>query len=137
MKIGIKRGNMKFIPFMIYFTFIPYMAYSSCDYKNDIKRNQDGSYTYTKDCHIEFGKTIEELEIRKEQLENTKKIITLKDLAVQDYERNVTIWKNTALDLNNRLEKIEDSRNTDKTIYFILGVATSVLSAYTASKLIK
>lgn len=131
MKIGTKRGNMKFV----FLLLIPFKVYAECDYKNDIKKNTDNTYTYSVDCHKKFGSTLEELEIRKEQLENTGRIITLKDLAVQDYERNVSLWKNTALDLNNRLEKIEDTRSTDKTLYFVLGVATTVLSVYAASKL--
>jgi hypothetical protein len=128
---------MRFIPLMVYLSFIPFKAYSECNYKDDIKKNQDGSYTYSRDCHIEFGKTLEELEIRKEQLENTQRIVTLKDLAIQDYERNANLWKNTSIDLNDRLSKIDSSRNTDKTLYFVMGAATVILSVFAASKAMK
>lgn len=126
---------MRIIILTIYFSLISMSAYPECNYKEDIKKNQDGTYTYTRDCHIEFGRTLEELDIRKEQLDNSKKIITLKDLAIQDYERNVSLWKNTSIDLNNRLEKIDSSRSMDKTLYFALGVVTTFLSVYASSKI--
>lgn len=116
---------------------VPIISFADCSFKDDIKKNQDGTYTYSRDCHVEVGRDLEELDIRKEQNEVYKKIVTLKDLQIEDYQKRSDLWKNTSVDLSDRLSKIENTRNTDKILYFGLGIATMVLSAYTASKIMK
>ena len=57
-------------------------ANASCDFSKDIKENLDGTFTYSKDCNVEVGKRIKELDIRRQQIEDFNKAITLKDLAI-------------------------------------------------------
>lgn len=109
----------------------------ACDFSNDIKKNVDGSYSYTKDCHIKVGAILEENKIKDEQIRLLNKSIELKDLAIQSYEKRTLMWIETTESLETRLNTIEKYKTTTNILYFGLGIALSGLAVYGASQLVK
>lgn len=110
-------------------------SYGACDWAKDITKNSDGSYTYSKGCHIEVGSSLEELDLRRKQVLELNKTIELKDLAIKYADERTQIWIDSSLKMNDRLNQYEASRSKDYWVYFGLGVAATVLSVWTAGQI--
>lgn len=108
---------------------------ADCDFSTGIKPNPDGSYTYTKECHIKVGEIKQDLDVTKTQVVELKKAIELKDLALKLSDERVNLWMDTSLKLETRLNKIEDLKSKNELLYFGLGVATTVLAVWAAGQL--
>jgi hypothetical protein len=114
---------------------VPLKSFAACDFAKDIKENQDGSYTYTRDCHIEVGKRVKKLILVEEQIVELEKTIELKDLALVKQKERADMWMNTSFTLNDKLQKYDAAASTDKTLHFIIGVGVTVLSVWAAGQL--
>lgn len=108
-----------------------------CDFSTDVKKMTDGTYSYSRDCHIEVGNLIEDNKIKSEQIKLLNKSIELKDLVIGGYEKRLNLWMETTEKLEQRLYTIEKYNSTQKWLHFGLGIAVSGLAVYGASKIVK
>lgn len=133
MKIGISERLKKMTKVLIFFMALgPYAL--ACDWSK-VKKTGDG-YLYPKDCHIKVGKLVEENTLRKTQVEEQRKVITLKDLQIDFTEKQRDVYKDVAEDNLDRLNKIDSMQSTNNWIHFGLGVLVT-FGAILASKSIR
>lgn len=125
----------RFIAILLIGTSLPLRAMADCNWATDIKKNPDGSRTYTEECHIVVGKNIKELELRREQVEALNQTIQLKDLAILKLEQRNEIWMNTSIKMNDSLNSYERLRSTNYALYFGLGVVATSLAVWGAGQL--
>lgn len=111
-------------------------ALASCNPK-EIKRTDNGSYIYPKDCHIEFGQLRQDEEDRKKQVAHLKESIKLKDLAIDTSNSRIELWQKTTYKMEDRLLKVERNNDRLKWIYFGLGILVMGGATYGASQLNK
>ena len=109
---------------------------ANCNYK-DIKEQSNGSYSYPVDCHIEFGKLVQNEVERVKQIDHLNKSIKLKDLAIDKSNERIELWQNTSYKMEDRLIKIERNNERLKWLYFGLGILVMSGATYGASKLNK
>lgn len=112
-------------------------ANASCDFSKDIKENSDGTYTYTRDCHIEVGKRVKKLALLDEQVAELEKTIELKDLALSKQKERADLWMNTSVQVTDKLRSYDSIAGKENTLYFVLGVGVTVLSVWAAGQLVK
>jgi hypothetical protein len=110
-------------------------AFGACSLANDIKKNEDGSYTYTRDCHVEVGKTYKELDLRREQVDKLEKVVELKDLAISKQHERLDLWMQSHAKLEDRVNTIEKYNDSQKWIAFGLGVIVMRLAVKGAGQL--
>lgn len=108
-----------------------------CDFAKDIKENQDGSYSYTRECHVEVGKRVKRLALVEEQTTELEKTIELKDLALTKQKERADKWMATSFQLEDKLRSYDSVANKDKTLHFILGVGVTILSVWAAGQITK
>jgi len=101
---------------------------ASCDFSTLVKSN--GFYQYSVDCHIKVGKTIQENELRVEQVEKLNKVITLKDLAISKSSERIDLWKSTSYKLEDRLLKHDAMSRKNDWVLFGGGVLTTILAGW-------
>lgn len=106
-----------------------------CEFSKDIQRNEDGTYTYTRDCHVEVGKKLDELDIRLLQIEDLKSSLDLKDLALQKSEERIELWRETSFKLEDRVNKIEKYKSQQQWYWFALGIVVTGAAVWSAGQL--
>lgn len=109
---------------------------ANCDWKTGIKILPDGNFEYSADCNLKVGLLVQENQTQAQQIQDYQKAIQLKDLALKMSDDRATLWTNTSKDLEDRLQKVDTEEKHNQWLYFSLGVATTFLAAYGASKLI-
>lgn len=109
----------------------------SCDFANDIRVNQDGTYTYSKECHIEVGKRIKKLTLIEAQVVELERTIELKDLALSKEKQRADAWMDTSFQINDKLQKYDAISSKSNAVYFGLGLATAILSVWAAGQLVR
>lgn len=127
---------MRFVCFLLSLV-VSVPSYASCDWSKDVSKNSDGSYTYSKQCHLEVGSSLEELDLRRKQVDELNKTIELKDLAIKYSEERAQLWMDSSLKMNDRLNQYEASRSREPWLYFGIGVAATVLSVWAAGQINK
>jgi hypothetical protein len=111
------------------------ICWAECDLAKDINKNADGSYTYSKECHLLMGQWKKDLEARAQQADELKKSIELKDLALTHTEQRVNLWRDTSFSLEDRLNKAEKMTQFDRWFHFGLGIVVTGAAVWGASKL--
>lgn len=114
---------------------VPYAAMAECDFRTGVSRNDNGTYTYTKECHVKVGEMKQDLEIVQEQNSKLTKALELKDLALAKSDERADMWQHTTFKLEDRINTIDSMRSTNQWIMFGLGMATMFGATYAASKL--
>jgi len=110
-------------------------ALANCDWST-IKKLPDGGYEYSPALNLCVGNLVQDNKTKDLQIADLTKAITLKDLALKASDDRVLLWSKTAGDEMDRLNKISEDQKHSDWLYFGLGVATTFLAAYSASKLI-
>ena len=110
-------------------------AFALCDFKNDIKENQDGSYTYTRSCHVEAGKAFGKVSLLEDRISLLEKKIELKDLTIDRYDKRTELWIDTSFELNDKLQKYENLKSQDRWVSFGLGIGVAILSVWAAGQI--
>lgn len=113
------------------------VAFAECDFSTGISRNDNGSYTYTKECHVKVGEMKRDLSIATEQNEKLTKALDLKDLAITKSDQRADLWMQTSFKLEDRINTIDSMRQSNQYIAFGLGVLTMFAASYAASQLNK
>lgn len=129
--------NQKLTSLLLISCFISNVSLAECNFSTGVTRLEDGSYKYSKECHIKVGEMKQDLEIANKQVEQLNKVIELKDLALSKSNERVALWMDTTYKLEDRLNKIEELQSKNHFLYFGLGVVTAIGAAYAASKLIR
>jgi hypothetical protein len=76
-----------------------------------------------------------DLEDREAQVQALTKSIELKDLAIKTHEQRADLWMNTSFKLEDRVNTIERYNDTNKWLYFGLGIVVTGLSVWGAGQL--
>lgn len=121
---------------LITFLVIPQFVFGQCNFSVDIKKVNNG-YLYTKECHKEIGKIVKQNTLRQEQIDELKKTITLKDLAVNTHIKRVDMWRDTSYNLENRIHKIQRWKKWNDWTFFAIGVLTTSAAVWGAGQLRK
>jgi hypothetical protein len=111
------------------------LAHADCEFSTGIKPNPDGSYTYSKECHLQVGKNFKELSLLKDENKQLRKTIELRDLALVKQEERVQLWMDTTYKLEDRINTMDRIRETNKFLYILMGVGITALSVYGAGQL--
>jgi hypothetical protein len=112
-------------------------SYASCDFATDIKENPDGTFTYQRGCHIEVGKRIKRLTLIEQQVDELEKVVELKDLALVKQKERTDLWRDTSLQINDKLQSYDSVANKSQWLYFGIGVAVTTLSVWAAGQLVR
>ena len=110
-------------------------AYSACDFKTGITKVSDSSFLYNKPCHLEVGRLVEESKIRKKQVADLNKSLTLKDLAITKADARIDLWKATTYKLEDRMLRQKKFSKFNDTFMFGSGILAGFLSVWAAGQL--
>ncbi len=123
-----------FLISLITITFVanPVLA---CNWSEDVSKNSDGSYNYTKECHIKVGEVVETNEIQKKQIENFNQIIDHKDNVIDLHRKRVKNWKETSKELEEHVNMLQATKGADDWVWFGLGVLATSAAVYGAGHL--
>jgi hypothetical protein len=113
------------------------VAMANCDFSSGITKNADGSFTYTRDCHLKVGEMKRDLEVANTQIGEYKKVIDLKDLALVKANERADLWMNTSFKLQDRMNVIDDMKSKNQWLMFGLGVLTTGVAAYALNQTLR
>ncbi len=125
----------KIICFILLQIMICNMALADCDWTT-IKPMPNGDYEYNPELHLCVGKLVQSDKTKDAQVEDLTKAIQLKDLALTKADERTDLWKQTAYNEQDRLNKIESGQRTNDWIFYGLGALTVIASGFMAAKLI-
>lgn len=126
---------LTFVLVVLFFLLQCNIAAAACEWSKDVKKLSNGNYSYTKDCHLEVGKSLEKLDKKQEQVKKLNKAIELKDLVITTNEKRIENWKQLSIDLEDRVNTIEALKGPDKLIWFSIGVIVTGLAVHGAGQL--
>lgn len=107
----------------IIFSFIfvfSLISNAECDWKSIIKT--DNGYLYSKECHVLVGKSLQELEIKRQQSDLFR---NSSEMFKQSYElekERSSLWYKEAQDLEKSIQNRKEYSDLEKVTYFTLGV---------------
>lgn len=110
------------------------VALADCDFKTGITE-KDGSYLYTKECHIKVGEMKRDLGIANEQVKKLNLSLNLKDEALRRANERADLWMDTSYKLEKRVETMDNLYQRNKWLYFGLGVLATSAAVYAAGQL--
>lgn len=110
-------------------------CFAECDFSTGAVRQADGTYQYTKECHIKVGELVQGAKIKDEQIQDYKKAIELKDLTIQKADQRTQLWIDTSMKLEDNIQKIQSYRGRNEWIYFGLGALTVFAAGMAAAQL--
>lgn len=122
--------------YVILFILIINTSFADCDWST-IKNNTDGTYIYSKECHIEVGKVLEERDRLVSDKENLNKALELKDLALETSFKRVELWKDYSYRTEDRLISYEKGKKYSDWAFFGLGIATVLASGWALGQVSK
>ncbi|NJO48143.1 MAG: hypothetical protein HC840_00345 [Leptolyngbyaceae cyanobacterium RM2_2_4] len=126
----------KIIVALMVVCLLPLQAFAECDFGTGIAK-VEGGYLYTRECHLKVGEMKYDLGVKDLQIEKLTKALDLKDLAITKADQRADMWMNTAYKLEDRINTIDNMRQTNQWIAFGLGVVTMFAASYAASQLIR
>lgn len=112
---------------------LPWQVFA-CNFSKDIEK-QGESYLYTKDCHVEVGRTVKKLELSEQESEELRKALMLKGEALRYSEQRTQLWMDTSLKLEDRVNQIDKYKESQKWLWFGLGVVLTGLAVKGAGEL--
>lgn len=124
------------ISIILMFCFICNVCLADCNFATDIKPLADGTYAYSKECHLKVGSMKKQIASQTQQISDLNSAITLKDLAYTDSQKQKQIWEDTSLNLQDRLTKVDSLQRTNDFLYFGLGVLGAIGTGFMAAKII-
>jgi len=125
----------KFIAIMLIVLSLPLSALAECDFKTGITKNDNNTYTYSRECHIKVGELRQDLDIANEQNLKFTKALELKDLALSKADQRADMWQQTAFKLEDRITTIDGMRTSNQWLMFGFGMVTMFAASYAASQL--
>lgn len=107
------------IIFLVFFIFNQ-IAFADCDWKTISKAN-DG-YLYSRDCHIEVGRSLEELSLKKQQVDLFRQSSDSFRQAYELEKQRSDLWYKEAQDLEKTYRSQRNFSDLERYAYFALGV---------------
>lgn len=95
-------------------------TYASCNW-GTISKTADG-YLYSRDCHLEVGKALEDLDLKNQQVDILKQSRDLYRQSYQNENERAELWFNKAKNLQDSQYKQHLYNDLEKVLYFSLGV---------------
>jgi hypothetical protein len=111
----------KKIVYLVTSLFLATAQAIDCDYST-IKKLENGSYEYSKNCHIHIGQKLEELDLRQEQVKHLGLSTDYYKKAYEMQEDRVNSWMKTSLELDKELQAQKKFSDWEKAAYFGLGI---------------
>lgn len=109
---------------------------AECNPKTDIyEDSKTGRFSYSLDCHLEFGKLRQTDKDRQEQIAHLEKAIQMKDLALDIADKRIENWKDATYKMEDRILKLEKTNDNMKALYFGLGIIVTGLAVWGAGQL--
>jgi hypothetical protein len=121
---------------LVFIFLFSQISFGNCEFSTGISPMPDGTYRYTKECHIAVGEMKYNLGLTETKLDKLNKALEYKDLALDKADERIERWRNLSLKLEDRLETVDSARKTNEWLYFGLGALTVFMSGYMASQLI-
>lgn len=118
------------------FVFMSNMALADCDWTT-INKMPNGNFEYSPALNICVGQLVQDSGVKDQQVADLNKAIQLKDLALQVSDTRITLWQKSANDEMDRLNTIQSDSKKSDWLYFALGVGTTFLAGYMASRLMR
>lgn len=107
-------------------------ALADCDFSTGITKNDNGTFTYTKECHVAVGQMKYDLGVAQNQVSLLNKSLDLKDLALTKADQRADLWQTATFKMEDRINTIDQMRSTNNWMYFGLGVLTVFAAGYAA-----
>lgn len=107
---------------------------SNCDWST-IKKLPNGDYDYSPQLNLCVGNLVQQNQVQAQQIIDLNKSIQLKDLAINYDEQRIALWSKAAGDEQTRLATMESDQKRSDWLAFGLGVATTFVAAYAASRI--
>ena len=123
----------KLICTVLAMTMFANVAMADCKWAEGTKK-VEGGYLYTPECHGRVGILVKDLDDRAVEVEALRKTIELKDLTIQKADERTQLWRDTTFKVEDRLTKIENAADTNKWVYFGLGVLSVFAAGYAAKQ---
>lgn len=111
------------------------IALADCNFKTDIKKTGENTYTYTKECHVLFGKTIEKNKNLKKQVKHLENAIKLKDLALTTADTRLALWRNESYKQVELIRRYQKYNRLENYGFLVGGIAFAFLSVWAAGQL--
>lgn len=124
---------MKKIILLFTFLVTTQLIASECNWNSITEK--DSKYIYTPECHLKVGELIKEEKKREKQVEELKKSIELKELALDISDQRIMKWRNEAYSQNQALERSYKYSKYNDLLYFGLGIVTTSLAVWGAGQL--
>lgn len=125
----------KLISSLLLLLFVSNVALADCDFKTGITPGPNNTYIYTEACHLKVGQLVQTNANLTQANKDLTAAIQLKDLALTASDNRANMWLTTAQNEQDRLAKMSSDAKLDSWLWFGLGILTTSLTAYTASKL--
>lgn len=109
---------------------------ADCDFATGIQQGPNKTYIYTEECHIKVGQLVEDNKTKTQQLSDLTSALDLKNAALTAADSRTEMWKTTAENEQDRMNKISESQSKSDWLMFGLGVATVLGSGFLAARLI-
>jgi hypothetical protein len=111
---------------------------ATCVPKTDIYEDtKTGRFSYSEECHIEFGKLRQTEKERQDQITHLEESIKLKDLALDISSKRIENWQDATYKVEDRILKMEKTSETIKMLYFGMGIVVMGAAVWGAGQLKK
>lgn len=115
---------------------IPQITLADCNWSEDVKKSPDGyHYDYSKECHKKVGDSLEELDLRIEQVQAQSLAIRNLQTTAEEFYNETLVYRAGMEKLEKRTNALESLEKRNKLLYFLLGVGVTGLAVYGAGQL--
>jgi hypothetical protein len=113
---------------LLVFIFSTNTLFAECDWKT-IQQSGD-KFIYSTECHKEVGRLVLLNDKSEEEISLLRKSLEAKDLALQDADKRVIVWKDEAYKQYDFLQKSKDREAYYYAGWFIAGFASVLVGAW-------
>jgi len=126
----------KFLYVLTVLSFVSTTSFGDCDWTT-IKKNEDGTYTYSEQLHLCVGALVQDNQVKAQQITDLTSAISMKDLAIQASDKRADLWMGTSSKLEDRVQKLDSMQKHNEALYFALGIVTTIATGFVIAKLYK
>lgn len=128
----------KYVSLLLIGSLLSVSVMAECVPKNDISEDsKTGKFTYSLDCHLEFGKIRQTEKQRLDEIDHLKSSIQMKDMALDLADKRIENWKDATYKMEDRIMKLDKTNDNMKILYFGLGIVVTGLAVWGAGHLAK
>lgn len=101
-------------------------SFAECNWR-EISKQSDGSYKYPKSCHLAVGKLVLDEKDQTEAIGLLKESLRKKEEALSKEKQRAEVYKDTTEKMEEKVEKIDQLRKTQRWYYYAAGILTTIL----------